>query len=837
MAFFVFVVLVVALWALLRSEGAERRVLKLTLALNDMQRRLAALEAGEKSVQAMAPPPVEAPAPPQAASPAVPQPAAPPAAPLPAWAQRPTVAPTPKPAKPSDRPSLEQALGTRWLVWLGALAVALAGVFLAKYAVDQGLLGPAVRLTLGVLFGAALVVAGDILRHKAGRESNKTPLSAASIPAALTAAGLAIAFACVYAAHALHGLIGAATAFVGLAALAGAAFLLALRHGISDGRPAGAFIALLGLCGGLGVPALVSSDQPSAWVLFGYLAVLNTAALTVGWRLPARWLGLPVLAGAALWVITALGNAAPDLPIALFLVALSAVGLGIGLAPRHDGRPVSLADGLAAWGLGAVPAGLAWVLLAATDFSGTGLAALAVLTVLALITARRVQGLETLAPAAGLIAMLALIQGYTVSAADLSYAGRLAVAGGFGLMLAAAGLHSLDRADRVRQPALWAWTAALPLAALAWAGWAFDHQSVLPDIGWALLAAVLAGGAAVTAIWASRENRRIPGPFVAAGLLLAALALAALLRTAWLTAALSLLVPALALLENRVAAAGNPLATALRRGALAVALVALVRLTLNPWLLDYPLNGTSPVNWLLWGYGVPALATTAGAWLLQRRNAGVPVMDRPVWGLQATALVLALLFACLEIQVMQTGTLDQDPFGLLPTSLRTVLFLVAALALAGRPGTAPGLVARVGARVLVRIAAAQVVFLQLGVLNPLWSDQTVGPWPVLNLLLLVYGLPALLFAAVAWRQEQGLARRALGILVLVLAFVLLSLEVRQAFHGNHLSVWKTGGMATPNGTAIPPRGWPMPWPCWRWASAPGGPTCATPRWRCCWSRC
>ncbi|TWB64248.1 DUF2339 domain-containing protein [Nitrospirillum viridazoti] len=783
MAFLVFIALMVALWALIRSERSERRLAELNARLEALTHRLSHLEGDAPPSQPEVAPP---PAPVSPASVPPPRPVTPP-----------PLAPIPKavsqPASRPAAPSLEQALGTRWLVWLGALAVALAGVFLAKYAVDQGLLGPAVRLTLGGLFGAALVTAGDVMRGRAGdTTTTKAPLSAASIPAALTAAGLAIAFACVYAAHALHGLIGPGATFAGLGALSAVAFLLALRHGGGDGLPPGAFIALLGLGGGLAVPALVPSDHPSAWALFGYLALLNTATLAVSWRLPAAWLGLPVLAGAAVWVVTAAAHTMEAAPIVLFLVALSAAGLGFGLLDLRRERPV-VTDAWIVAALGGLPMVLDWLLLVATDYDAAGVAGLAALALLAVAVARapshRPEVTEALAPIAALLATLALAQGYTVRTAGLSYPAQLGVAAAFGLGFAAAGLWALTGTHRL--PRAWSWGAALPLVGLAWAGWTFDHTGVLPGLAWAGVAVALAGGMAWAAAWAGRADRPqpVPGAFVLAALALAGLALAALLRTSWLTAALSLLVPAAALIESRTTAA--PLAGALRRGAVAVAVVVVARLTLNPWLLDYPLNGTSPFNWLLWGYGVPALACTAGAWLLRQRRD-----DRPAQGLAAAALVLGLLFACLEIQVMQTGSLASDPFALLPTSLRSVLFLAVALVLTGRAGSTVGLVARIGARILVRVAAAQVVLVQLGVLNPLWAVEPVGPWPVFNLLLLVYALPALLFGLAAWRREAGLARRALVILVLVLAFTWVSLEVRQAFHGSILTLWAHGGERT-----------------------------------------
>ncbi|QJE72954.1 DUF2339 domain-containing protein [Aerophototrophica crusticola] len=179
-------------------------------------------------------------------------------------------------------------------MWLGGLTLALGGVFLARYAIEQGLLGPAARMTLAVLLGLALVLGGEWLRRRPlARDLGR--IRGDQVPSALVAAGLSIASAAIYASFALHDLLGPATTFVALAAFCLAAQGLALRHG--------ALVALLGLAGGLAFPALIPSDTPSAWTLLAWLLLLTIATLAAARRLGTPWLALPVLAGHAVWTV------------------------------------------------------------------------------------------------------------------------------------------------------------------------------------------------------------------------------------------------------------------------------------------------------------------------------------------------------------------------------------------------------------------------------------------------------------------------------------------------------------------------------------------------------
>src|SRR5690606_37335160 len=47
------------------------------------------------------------------------------------------------------RPDLEQAIGGRWAVWIGGIALALGGIFLVRYSIEAGLLGPGARIIAG----------------------------------------------------------------------------------------------------------------------------------------------------------------------------------------------------------------------------------------------------------------------------------------------------------------------------------------------------------------------------------------------------------------------------------------------------------------------------------------------------------------------------------------------------------------------------------------------------------------------------------------------------------------------------------------------------------------
>ena len=117
------------------------------------------------------------------------------------------------PPLPQAQPGFEERIGTRWVVWIGGLTLALGGFFMVRYSIEAGLLGPGVRTLLGGAFALALLAAGEWTRRKESISAIEA-LPIANIPAILTAAGTAVAFATVYAAYALYGFLAPATAFI-----------------------------------------------------------------------------------------------------------------------------------------------------------------------------------------------------------------------------------------------------------------------------------------------------------------------------------------------------------------------------------------------------------------------------------------------------------------------------------------------------------------------------------------------------------------------------------------------------------------------------------------------
>lgn len=194
--------------------------------------------------------------------------------------------PAPEPPVSASPLSLEMRMGTRWIIWVGAV-IFLGGVAWAlKYTYDNNLIGPSGRILLGVLTGIAALFAGEYYY----RRRMTIPFQA------FTGAGLAILYLCVFFSFQVYHLSGAGLSMLLAVGITALAIFLSVVH---NALP----IALLAVAGGYMSPILLSTGQNAPWTLFTYVAILNLVALGAAFFRRWRALDLFCLAGTALLYI------------------------------------------------------------------------------------------------------------------------------------------------------------------------------------------------------------------------------------------------------------------------------------------------------------------------------------------------------------------------------------------------------------------------------------------------------------------------------------------------------------------------------------------------------
>jgi uncharacterized membrane protein len=763
---------------------------------SELRMRIEALEAAARSMPARpvaAPPPL----PPQES----PRPAAAPVESVSTTTETaPPIAPEPVPqavpamslppadsSPPPAQPGFEERIGTRWVVWVGGLTLALGGFFMVRYSIEAGLLGPGVRTILGGLFALALLAAGEWTRRKESI-SQIAALPIANIPAILTAAGTAVAFATVYAAYALYGFLVPATAFILLGLVALGTLAAALLHG-----PA---LAGLGVVGAFVTPILVSSGKPDYWALYIYLAVVTAASFGLARVRLWRWLAVTTIAFALLWTFPGLGPSwiGPHVfhVIAGFALAALLVVCGFAFGPAADEgqtEPISSAS-LAAYLLGAT------LIVLAGHHADAAMIGFGLLVAGTLFVAWRAEAATpAVVAAAGFVFivfaewavranpdMLVLpggpLPGIGPSATDGSVSLHLVTAAIFAAGFGIAGFLAQGRSNNPAIPVVWSATAVFtPLALLVALYARIAHLD--RSIPFAILAVILAAAfAAATETLSKREER--PGlpaaiALFATGTLAAlALALTFALEKGWLTIALALMSLGTAWISLQ-----RPIPF-LRSLAAILAAIVVLRVGYEPRIVGSAVGTTPIFNWLLWGYGVPALCFWAGGYFL-RRNGD----DGPLRSVEAAAILFTVLLAFMEIRhFVNNGDVYRQSAGLTEVALQVCTALAMAIGLERLYLRSGSIVHNYAAVLLTLFAGAAVVLGLFMMVNPLFDPADVGG-VLFNLLLLGYALPAvlalLLSYAVVGRPAEYANAIAGGALVLALAYV--TLEIRRIYHG------------------------------------------------------
>jgi uncharacterized membrane protein len=223
----------------------------------------------ERRLQMDAQPPPELSGEPKAVPPPSPAPAAPAGArmePVPAQISFSRSAASPV----LDR-DLESRIGSHWLNRIGIAALLIGISYFLKFAFENNWVGPAGRVTIGLIAGLAVVLWSERFRSHGYRAFSYS----------LKAVGIGALYLSLWAAFQRYSLIPNSVAFVMMLAVTASAAAMALAQ---DAQ----ILAAFALTGGFATPLLLSTGQNREIALFCYVAILDLATLVLAAFKPWR---------------------------------------------------------------------------------------------------------------------------------------------------------------------------------------------------------------------------------------------------------------------------------------------------------------------------------------------------------------------------------------------------------------------------------------------------------------------------------------------------------------------------------------------------------------------
>lgn len=661
-------------------------------------------------------------------------------------------------------------ISNNWMIWLGGSCVGLAGIFLVKYSMDTGLLGPKQRVVLAVVAGAGLHGLAEWLRRRTGEPHPAF--------AALAGGASIMLYSAMLAALHLYHLLGPVVVFSNLALISVLTMGLALRYG--------PILAVIGILGAYIVPVLVSLGSTNILGELLYSLIITGAALLLLKYVYRAWLWYGMLTGGIGWWLLSCIYSQADGYRGFYLAALA---YGVLAIPAFDWslnkktepaisgtkeRPLQPEM------IMPIQVALVCILLCQAvsigleSFSSVALLTWSPLIIILLLASRRHSSLSLLpwlSLAVQSAAWLYCGMDFSESQVQLRGLGQQAQKDFLLFSLGMTGLYS---------GIIWWVSRPLPykhirasLMCLAPVLWLAMAYLLVTDLSvnwqWSLGCSVLGIAYLATAGFRMRKDNNDGRAIwlVLAGHFALALSMAMYLRQASLTLALATQLISLAWVIKRFKV--PPLAWLVK----AILTLVVIRLTINPFLLHYP----SDIHWTLWTYGGTFFCCAFAALLTRPEN----VLRK--W-LEAGSLHLLVLFTAAEVRYwLYDGRIFFSEYTLTEAAINTTFWGALGLVYAYRGRVSSHLKGWYVfcSHVLLALSLCNYLVV-LTILNPLWSDETVAATPVWNILLLAYGVPVIV-AGTVYLFYEGRVRQIAAHTAGAGLLIFISVEIRHLWNG------------------------------------------------------
>lgn len=235
----------------------------------------------------------------------------------------------------SDHMALETRIGSRWLLYVGVVAIVIGVSYFEKLAIENHWISATARVLQGAVAGTLMIAAGVRFVRK----------GYALYGQILSGCGVAILYVSTYAAFTFYHLIDQPVAFALMVAVTAIAADLADRQ-----RSQG--LALVAVGGGFATPFLLPASADAEAALFGYDTILIAGTMFLARR--RDWPALNVVSY-GFTVVTFLSwcaafyTPAKYLPTEVFLTIFCAMFLAILRRARRSSQPSARAERAILW--------------------------------------------------------------------------------------------------------------------------------------------------------------------------------------------------------------------------------------------------------------------------------------------------------------------------------------------------------------------------------------------------------------------------------------------------------------------------------------------------------